>query len=95
MNPSAEFHHVIVGGGTARAQLITLAVDTLRGRGDADLVRPALGAVQGVEAVEPDPTGGRVWVFADGAVEPEALVDALAAWGYGAYVLENQFELPA
>lgn len=95
MNPSAEFHHVIVVGGTARTQLITLAVDTLPERRDAGPVRPVLGAVRGVEAVEGDPASARVWVFANGAVEPEALVDALAAWGYGAYVLENQFELPA
>lgn len=95
MNLSPEFHHDIAGSGATRTQLITLVVDTLPGRRDADPVRPVLGAVRGVEAVEADPASARVWVFANGAVEPEALVDALAAWGYGAYVLENQFELPA
>lgn len=95
MNLSAECHHETAGSGATRTQLITLAVDTLGRRVHADPVWPLLVTVHGVEAVEADPASARVWVFADGAVEPEVLVDALAAWGYGAYVLENQFELPA
>ena len=75
-------------------RLITLAVDTPRERGDSDPVRPALSTVRGVEIVEPDPATSRVWVFAHGAVEPEALIEALASWGYGGYVLENQLRVP-
>lgn len=95
MNLSFERRERAAGCGRLRTQLITLVVDTPRGRGDADPVWPALVAVEGVEIVEPDPASARVWVFADGAVEPESLVDALATWGYGAYVLDNQFEVPA
>lgn len=78
-----------------RTQLITLAVDTWRRRGDAAAVQLGLLAIRGVEAVAPDPVCPRLWVFADGALEPDALVDALESRGYGAYVLENEFTMPA
>lgn len=76
-------------------QLITLAVDTLRGQGDATAVHLALLGIHGVEGVEPDPRSDRLWVFADGTVEPEWLVDALESWGYGSYVLDNELKVPA
>lgn len=95
MNRSVECCETRPVGGSPRAQLITLAVDTGGERGDTNLVRPLLGTVKGVDLVEPDPASVRVWVFAHGSVEPEALVEALASWGYGAYVLENQFNVPA
>jgi hypothetical protein len=78
----------------SRRQLITLAVDTLGSRTEADLVSMVVYAAKGVEAVETDPVSPRVWVFANGSVDPEALCDALASWGYGAYVLENRFTAP-
>lgn len=74
----------------AQKQLITLAVDSRSVREDADLVRSLLFSVNGVEAAEPDPTSARVWIFAHGGIEPESLVEALASWGYGSYVLDNQ-----
>lgn len=95
MNLFAERRREKVGNHSGRSQLVTLAVDTGRGRGDADPIRPVLGAVKGVEAVEPDPATTRVWVFGDGGVEPESLVEALASWGYGAYVLDNELGMPA
>lgn len=95
MNLSFERRGQAPGRGGWRTQLITLVVDTPRGRRGADPVRPVLSAIDGVEVVERDPATARVWVFADGAVEPESLVDALATWGYGAYVLDNQLEVPA
>jgi hypothetical protein len=82
-------------GNSSRTHLITLAVDTMDGERDADPLRPVLGAVEGVQAACPDPISARVWVFADGTVEPESLCEALASWGVGAYVLENQFTVPA
>ena len=78
-----------------RTQLITVAIDTFRDRRNTDFIPVALQAVDGVEVVEPDPATGRVWVFANGEVDPESLVDVLASWGYGAYILENQFEFAA
>ncbi|MBI1875946.1 MAG: heavy-metal-associated domain-containing protein [Acidobacteria bacterium] len=95
MNLSFECRGQAPEHGGSRTQLITLVVDTPRGRGDADPVRPVLGAIDGVEVAERDPATARVWVFANGSVEPESLVDALATWGYGAYVLDNRFEVPA
>lgn len=95
MNLFFERRGETAGGSSTRKQLVTLAVDTLRGRGEADPVRRVLGAVKGVEAAWPDPASARVWVFANGTVEPESLCDALASWGYGAYVLENQFKVAA
>ncbi len=74
----------------ARPQLITLAVDPHRERGEGDPVRPVLACVRGVHAVEPDPASIRVWVYGDGNVEPDALIDALAAWGFGAYLLRHE-----
>lgn len=94
MNPGTEMVERSGCTDAPRKQLITLAVDTYRGRGDADPVRPVLACVRGVEAVERDPLSTRVWVFADGGVEPEALIDALATWGFGAYVLDNGFDVP-
>ena len=73
-------------------QLITMEVGHFGGRHDP--IPTALAAVRGVSAVARDPASGRVWVFGDGSVEPEALVNALASWGYGSCVLENQFEKP-
>jgi copper chaperone CopZ len=78
-----------------RTQLITVAIDTFQHRRNTDLIPAALQAVDGVEVVEPDPATGRVWVFANGEVDPESLVDVLASWGYDACILENQFELAA
>jgi hypothetical protein len=78
-----------------RRQLITLAVDTSPSRGEADLLTIVVGARSGVQAVERDPLCARIWVFGNGTVEPEALCDALASWGYGAYVLENQLTVAA
>lgn len=82
-------------GPRCRAQLVTMVVDSPRARGDARPVWAVLVAVDGVDVVQPDPASARIWVFANGSVEPESLVDALATWGYGAYVLDNQFEVPA
>ena len=48
----------------------------------------------GVEDASADPTSARVWVFADGWIDPESLVEMLASWGYGSYVLDNQFAVP-
>jgi hypothetical protein len=76
-------------------QLITPVVDVPRGRKTSDPLWPALGAVRGVETVEPDPVSARVWVFAAAGVVPEALVEALAAWKYGAYVLESRVDSAA
>lgn len=59
------------------------------------LLKVVIGAAAGVQAVETDPVRPRVWVFANGAVDPEALCDALTSWGHGACVLENQFTAPA
>jgi len=74
----------------ARKQLITLAVDSRSVREDVDVVRSLLFSVRGVEAAEPDPASARMWVFANGWIEPESLVEALASWGYGSYVLDSQ-----
>jgi hypothetical protein len=82
-------------GSNRDRQLITLEIHTLRHRGDEDPVTAALRAVNGVEVAEPDPATARVWVFANGAVDPEWLIDALASWGFSADILENQFEVPA
>lgn len=95
MNRSSELRDPAGASSRTRKQLITLAVDTWPGRRVAESVRPFLLAVKGVVVVESDPTSARVWVFADGAVEPESLVEALESWGYGAYVLGNQFDVPA
>lgn len=73
-----------------RTQLITLALDTPSMQ-DADLVRSLLVSVTGVEEASPDPTSARVWVFAHGQIDPESLVEMLESWGYGSYVLDNQF----
>lgn len=95
MNLSAELRDQAAASGSTRKQLITLAVDTLPGRRVAESVRPFLLGVKNVVVVESDPASARVWVFTDGAVEPESLVEALESWGYGAYVLGNQFDVPA
>lgn len=94
MNLFSERRDQTAGIGGTQKQLITLVVDLPRDRGDADPVRSVLAVIKGVESVAPDPTTARVWVFADGAVEPESLVEALAVWGYGAYVLDNRFKVP-
>lgn len=83
------------GGSSQRTQLITLAVDTVRGRGEVAAVHLALLGIHGVEGIELDPMSDRVWIFADGTIEPQSLVDALELWGYGSYVLENEFTVPA
>jgi len=95
VNLLVERHNEIAGSGHLPRQLITLAIHTFRHRGDADPIPTVLRAVNGVEVVEPDPAAARVWVFANGAVDPESLVDALASWGYSADILENRFEFPA
>lgn len=82
------------GNTAARTHLITLAVDTRSVQEDADLVRSLLVSVTGVEDASADPTSARVWVFADGRIEAESLVEVLASWGYGSYVLDNQLTLP-
>lgn len=94
MNLSFERRQQPVNTGAQQQQLITLAVDTLPWHEDPDLLRSLLVSVEGVEAVEPDPTSARVWVFANGRIEPESLVEVLASWGCGSYVLDNQFTLP-
>ena len=76
-------------------QLITLVVDPWRARGDEDPAPPALIGVRGVQTVQPDPMSDRVWVFGNGGVEPETLIDTLESWGYGAYVVDTQFAVPA
>ncbi|MBI4263470.1 MAG: hypothetical protein HY657_03760 [Acidobacteria bacterium] len=78
----------------AQRQLITLAVDTLPWHEGPDLLRSLLASVRGVEAVELDPTSARVWVFANGSVEPESLVERLESWGCGSYVLDDRFTVP-
>ena len=74
----------------AQRRLITLAVDRRASRGDASVLLALLVGVNGVEAVAPDPASVRVWVFGNGALEPEGLVDALASWGFESTVLEDQ-----
>ena len=78
----------------ARTHLITLAIDAPSVRRDADLVRSLLVSVTGVEDASADPTSARVWVFADGRIEAESLVEVLASWGYGSYVLDSQLTVP-
>jgi hypothetical protein len=87
--------HDEIAGSQLRRQLITVVIHTFRQRGDADLIPTALLAVNGVEVVEPDPATARIWVFGNGAVDPELLIEALASWGYSAEILENQFEFAA
>ncbi len=60
----------------------------------ADLLRSLLRARVDVDAAEPDHTRPCVWVFADGRIAPESLVEMLALWGYGSYVLDNQRAVP-
>jgi hypothetical protein len=78
----------------ARTHLITLAVDTRSMHGDTDLVRSLLVSVTGVEEASADPSTARVWVFADGRIEAGSLVEVLASWGYGSYVLNSQLTVP-
>ncbi len=81
--------------GSRPNQLITLVVPSLRSQLDADLVWPLLGLVDGIDAVEPDIATGLVWVFGNGAVEPESLVETLALWGLGAQIVESHLALPS
>lgn len=95
MNVSFEGRNETAGDAGAQKQLITLVVDTLPWHESADVLRLLLRALEGVDAVEPDPTSARVWVFADGRTDPESLVGMmLASWGYGSYVLDNRFAVP-
>jgi hypothetical protein len=94
MDLSFERRNEAAGDAGAQKQLITLVVDTLPWHESADLLRSLLGSLKGVDAVEPDPTSARVWVFANGQIDPEALVELLSSWGCGSYVLDNQFTLP-
>lgn len=83
-----------LGGATPwRAQLITLAVGYLRRPHDLDAVDWALARVGGVEMVAADRETARVWVFANGTVEPLELVEELASCGFGASVLEHQLKV--
>lgn len=84
----------VATGDDGRRQIITLAVDTPRSRDEARLLSVLVGATKGVDAVDTDPVRSRLWAFANGTVDPEALCDALGSWGYGAYVLENRFSVP-
>lgn len=85
---------VAVGPSTGNGcQLITLAFDTRGNLRDVDFIRSVIGATRGVDAVEANPTRPHVWVFGNGTLNPEALCDVLARWGFGAYVLESQLTL--
>lgn len=76
-----------------RAQLITLAIGYLRPCGDRDAVDWALTRVGGVEMVAADRETARVWVFANGTVEPLELVEELASCGFGASILDHQLKV--
>lgn len=77
----------------ARAQLITLGIGNLRNNDDTAAVRWVLGQIGGVDVVDADREGVRVWVFGDGTVEPLELVDELASCGFGAVVLEHDLQV--
>lgn len=94
MHSSLERREDAAGHTGAQTQLITLAVDTLPWHESADLLRSLLQSVSGVEAVAPDPTSARLWVFTDGGIEPESLVEVLESWGCGSYVLDHQVTVP-
>ncbi|MBI3402141.1 MAG: heavy-metal-associated domain-containing protein [Acidobacteria bacterium] len=76
----------------ARIQLITLAVGHLRQRDHPDALDWALTRVAGVEMAAADRETARVWVFANGTVDPLELVEALAACGFGASILDHQLK---
>lgn len=82
------------GATPRRTQLITLAVGYLRQCDDRDAVDWALTRVGGVEMVAADRETARVWVFANGTVEPLELVEELASCGFGASVLDHQLKVP-
>jgi hypothetical protein len=96
MNVSALWDHADSEwpAGCGQAQLITLAVEHSRRWDTADAIWAVLLAVQGVQLVEADPARARLWVFADGTVEPDSLVAALAGWGYRAWVLDHELKFP-
>jgi hypothetical protein len=73
---------------------LAIALDPLADRAEPDLIEVIVRTTRGIEAVERDPLSARVWIFANGTVDPEALCDALSVWGYGAYVLDNQITTP-
>jgi hypothetical protein len=94
VEPPIDRRQVAASDGSSWLQLITLAIDASK-RPYAVAVCAAVGSVAGVDAVELDPLSGRVWVFADGIVDPQRLCDALAAWGFEAYVIERRFAATA
>lgn len=75
-------------------QFVTLAVSGGWAAQDVASLQTTLAHLHGVEAVAPDPAAARIWVFGDGRVEPEELVDVLACLGCGACVVEHQVRAP-
>lgn len=82
------------GAEPGRAQLITLAVGNLRRTHGRAALGWVLTRVDGVEMVAVDRETARVWVFANGTVEPLELVEELASCGFGASVLDHQLKVP-
>lgn len=94
MNLLLDRHpHASVMDGTQK-QFVTLTVAAPHEALETELVRALLAGMPGVETIEVDAKRGRLWVFGDGAVEPEDLVGMLAWWGHGARVLNHELNLP-
>jgi hypothetical protein len=54
---------------------------------------PYPASLSWVETIEVAAEHERAWVFGDGSVDTENLLDMLARWGYVASVLNDQFNL--
>lgn len=83
-----------VGSNGARKQFVTLRVVAPHDPLTSELMRAILAGTPGIETIEVNAEYERVWVFGDGTVVTEDLLGALAWWGYGARVLNDQLNLP-